>query len=88
MCDLDPCLRGCDSALAEADLLIAMLSAIPESARPEMAALRGRIALLRHEVGRLRGQPLPWSARRFDHGNALDAHGLPWPLGSGPANDS
>ena len=48
MTDLDPCLLGCDTTLAEADLLIAMLAADPNSLVAELSAVRLRIAALRH----------------------------------------
>jgi len=79
MTDLDPCLLGCDSALAEADLLIAMLSDGPGSLEPELSAVRLRIAALRHEIERLRGLPtLP--VRRKIHPDWIDlaANGSPW----------
>ena len=54
MTDLEPCLAGCDSALAEADLLLAILAAsgTNESA---LAPVRDSIATLHREVDRLRG---------------------------------
>ena len=55
MTELQPCLTGCDQALAEAELLIASLANFPVSMEPELAATKARIAALRHEVERLRG---------------------------------
>ena len=55
MTDIEPCLTGCDQALAQADLLIACLANFPASLEPELTATRQRIAALRREVERLRG---------------------------------
>lgn len=48
----EPCLAGCDQALAEADLLIASLADFPASLEPELTTTRERIAALRREVER------------------------------------
>jgi len=87
MTDIEPCLSGCDQALAEADLLIACLVDFPVSLEPELAATRQRIAALRHEVERLRGMTTV-SPRRKIHPDWIDlsSNGSPWcPPGSGPA---
>lgn len=79
MSSLDPCLLGCDLALAEADQLIRLASDCAGSLDPEIAAVRLRIAALRHEVERLRGMPaLP--VRRKIHPDRIDltAVGSPW----------
>ena len=79
MTNLEPCLLGCDTALAEAELLIAMLSDGRDSLDPELSAVRLRIVALRHEVERLRGIPtLP--VRRTIHPDWIDlaANGSPW----------
>ncbi len=80
MTDLDPCLLGCDSALAEADLLIAMLEAGPESVEHELSAVRTRIVQLRREVDRLRGLPIvPTRRNPYPEWSELAGAGLPWP---------
>jgi len=79
MIDLEPCLLGCDTALAEADLLIAMLSGSLDSLDPELSAVRLRIVALRQEVERLRGTAvLP--VRRKIHPDWIDlaTDGSPW----------
>ena len=65
MTDLDLSLGGCERALVEADLLVAMLTDSPESIDPELSTLCSRIAVLRREVERLRRMPnLPvWEER-------------------------
>lgn len=65
MTDLDPCLAGCDSALAEAELLLAMLAATgtDESA---LVPVRASIAKLRREVDRLRGLKVAPSRKNAD----------------------
>ena len=79
MTDLDPCLLGCDNALAEADLLIAMLSDCPDSLAAELSAVRLRIAALRHEVERLRGMAtLPVRRKSPPDWIDLAANGSPW----------
>lgn len=80
MTDLDPCLLGCDSALAEADVLIAMLAASPDSLEPELAAVRVQIARLRREVDRLRGMPtVPTRRTSQPDWIELAGSGSPWP---------
>ena len=81
MTDLDPCLAGCDKALAEAELLIACLVDFPASIEPELSATRQRIATLRREVDRLRGMPaIP--AHRKTHPDWLKTtgSGSPWTI--------
>ena len=79
MTDLEPCLLGCDTALAEADLLVAMLSDGADSLDPELSTVRMRIALLRREVDRLRGMATV-PARRKIHPDWIDltSNGSPW----------
>ena len=76
---LDPCLIGCDHALAEADKLIQSLVDCPASLDPELAAVRMRIGALRHEVERLRGMPI-MPMRRETRPDRIDltAIGSPW----------
>ncbi len=79
MTDLDPCLLGCDIALAEADSLIAMLSDGSDSLEPDLLTVRMRIARIRREVDRLRGMAtLP--ARTEMHPDWIDLanNGSPW----------
>ncbi len=57
MTDYDPCLSGCDQALAEAELLITSLAEFQSPLDPELGAFIERIATLRQEVERLRGMP-------------------------------
>ena len=54
MNQLEPCLTGCDSALAEAERLLAILAATG-SAEESLAPAQASIARLRREVDRLRG---------------------------------
>lgn len=79
MTDLEPCLSGCDQALAEADLLIASLADFPTALEPELTATRQRIAALRREVERLRGMATD-SPRRDIHPDWIDlaSNGSPW----------
>lgn len=85
MTDFEPCLSGCDQALAEADLLIACMTDFPASLEPELAATRERIAALRHEVDRLRGMtPLPPRRKMHPDWIKLSSKGSPWsPRGPG-----
>lgn len=92
MTNLDPCLRGCDLALAEADLLIELLSEGCESLDPELTAVRRQIARLRGEVDRLRGMPtLPTRRRVHPDWTDLASASSPWAargveqIGGGPA---
>lgn len=55
MTDLQPCLSGCNQALAEAELFIASLEYGPARLEVELSGIRDRIATLRREVERLRG---------------------------------
>ena len=80
MTGLDPCLIGCDSALAEADLLLVMLGNSPAALDPELAAVRLRIARLRREVDRLRGMPIEPDRRTLQPDwSGSTAIGSPWP---------
>lgn len=79
MTNFDPCLAGCDHALAEAERLIASMAGFPVSLEPELTATRMRIAALRREVERLRGMTtLP--VRRKIHPDWIDlaSNGSPW----------
>jgi len=79
MTDLDPCLFGCDNALAEADLLLLMLSEYPASLESELIATRARIAALRREVERLRGMTTVPARRRIQPDwTDLTSDGSPW----------
>lgn len=79
MTDLDPCLLGCDSALAEAEMLIAILDRGPRSLDPEVAAVRLRIARLRREVERLRGMATaPPSKEIPPNWTGLASFASPW----------
>ena len=85
MTDLDPCLAGCDAALAEAELLLAMLGAVaPVDAGLE--PVRRRIETLRREVDRLRGMKVA-SPRRKTDPLWTDIHGVgsPWPVSGAEA---
>ena len=80
MTDLDPCLLGCDNALAEADSLLVMLANSSVSLDPELAAVRLRIARLRREVDRLRGMPIDPDRRKLQPDwIGLTTIGSPWP---------
>jgi len=65
MIELDPCLAGCDSALAEAELLLAVLGASGTDAAA-LAPVRASIAVLRREVDRLRGLKVHPARRKTD----------------------
>lgn len=82
MTDLDHCLLGCDKALAEADSLLVTLSGEPASLDSEITAVRRRIAILRHEVERLRG--LAPRVRRNIHPDWINLSNgsSPWPVPS------
>lgn len=88
MTDLDPCLHGCDAALAEADLLIAMLTDDRATLDPELVAVRTRIASLRREIDRLRGMtPVPTRRRLNPDRIDFSGHGSPWGAAqTGPAS--
>lgn len=55
MIDLQPCLSGCDRALAETDTLLSRLTDLPPEMTPELDLARLQVAALRREVERLRG---------------------------------
>ena len=79
MTDIEPCLTGCDQALAEADRLIACLADFPASIEPELTATRQRIAAIRREVDRLRGMATVPTRRKI-HPDWIDlaSYGSPW----------
>ena len=79
MTDIQPCLTGCDRALAEADRLIACLADFPASLEPELTSTRERIAALRLEVERLRGMATVPTRRKI-HPDWIDlaSEGSPW----------
>lgn len=79
MTDLDPCLAGCDAALAEAELLLAMLNdaALIDA---ELGPVRRSITTLRREVDRLRGMKVVPSRRETDpFWMKLGSADSPWP---------
>jgi hypothetical protein len=84
MTNLDPCLRGCDLALAEADRLVQLLVDCPDSLDHEIDAVRLRIAALRSEVERLRGIPTFVPGRKV-HPKWIDlpGEGSPWATDNG-----
>ena len=87
MIDLDPCLAGCDSALAEAELLLAMLGASGTD-EAELAPVRASITVLRREVGRLRGLKVQPSRRQTDpFWIDLGGRESPWPSGAASPGD-
>ena len=89
MTNLDPCLAGCDSALAEAELLLAMLAG-SGSDEVALVPVRASITALRREVDRLRGLKVPPARRKTNpfwtqFGEAQS----PWPsIGSPTAEPS
>ena len=79
MTDLDPCLAGCDSALAEAERLLAVLAATGSDGAA-VAPIRRTIARLRREVDRLRGLKVSPARREFSPFRTQLAGGKsPWP---------
>ena len=87
MTDLDPCLAGCESALAEAEELLAVLAATgcDEAA---VAPIRHSIARLRREVDRLRGLKVPQIPRKADPlWVELGSEEAPWPAAGSPNAD-
>ena len=82
MIDAEPCLAGCEQALAEAEFLLTGLAALPGSLEPELTSVRARIARLRFEVERLRGMSTV-RTRRNIHPDWIELIGgrAPWPAG-------
>lgn len=79
MTDLQPCLSGCDQALAEAELLIASLEYGPARLEAELSGIRDRIATLRREVERLRGMGgAPMRKRIEPDWSDLSSSESPW----------
>ena len=79
MTDLDPCLSGCDQALAEAELLLATLQYGPARIEVEMSGIRDRIAILRREVERLRGMRTPPVRKRIEPDRTeMGSNTSPW----------
>lgn len=79
MNDLDPCLAGCDAALAEAELLLAMLGR-GSPAGIDLDGAKASIAALRREVDRLRGMKVVPARRRNDPLSIeLPGPNSPWP---------
>ena len=79
MTEVGPFLVKCDTALAEADRLLAFCALWSDLSEIELAATRARIAALRHEVERLSGMtPIP--PRRKIHPEWIDLAGgeSPW----------
>ena len=87
MNELDPCLAGCDSALGEAERLLAMLAATG-SAEESLAPVQASIARLRREVDRLRGLKVA-PARRKTGPLWMQSSGgeSPWPTNVTPTAD-
>ena len=89
MTDLDPCLAGCDCALAEAEQLLAVLAATGTD-EAALAPVRASIATLRREVDRLRGLKVAPSRKKADpFWMELGGNQSPWrsdgpPLGDRP----
>ena len=84
MTDLDPCLTGCDSALAEAELLLAMLAASGTN-EAALAPVRESITTLHREVDRLRGLKVAPLRKKADpFWMELGGGGSPWPSGGAP----
>jgi hypothetical protein len=79
--EIQACLEGCDQALAEAEKLIARLDDFPAALRPEVSVLLARIAILRREMGRLRGVATV-RARLKVHPDRtyFTDDAVPWPL--------
>ncbi len=87
MTDLDPCLAGCDSALAEAELLLAMLAASGTN-ETALAPVRASIATLHREVDRLRGLKVTPSRKKVDPlWMEIGGGGSPWSPGGLPVGD-
>ncbi|MCY7279354.1 MAG: hypothetical protein LH610_00385 [Sphingomonas bacterium] len=87
MIDLDPCLAGCDAALAEAEVLLAMLSG-ESPIDAELGRVRRSVAALRHEVDRLRGIKVARVRRNTDpFWMELRTAESPWPPGGAPVRD-
>lgn len=79
MTKIEPCLLGCDTALAEADRLMHLLCGYSRPLDPEITALRRRIAALRKEVERLRGITSVRAERRMNTDWIDPSHiGSPW----------
>ena len=87
MTELDPCLAGCDAALAEAQLLIAVLDGLGGN-DAALDPVRRSIAALRREVDRLRGVKVMSQRRYTDPFWTNMAPGqLPWPTLDRPDAD-
>lgn len=79
--EIEASLAGCDRALAEAEKLVVQLNDIPVEARPEVSVLCVRIAILRREVGRLRGVATVRARLKIDPDRTfLPDDAVPWPL--------
>lgn len=89
MTDVEPCLAGCEQALAEAEFLLTTLRVIPGSLEPELATVCARIARLRNEVERLRGMTTV-RVRRNIHPDWIELAGgsTPWPAGRRDGSES
>lgn len=82
MTDLDPCLAGCDAALAEAELLLAILGANPAT-ETDLAPVRLSISAMRREVDRLRGMKIvPPRTKTDPYWMNLAEGESPWPMRS------
>jgi len=79
MTNLDPCLAGCDRALAEAERLLAVLAAT-DGDEAALTPVRTTIARLRREVDRLRGLKVSPARREFSpFRTQLTGGKSPWP---------
>ncbi len=87
MTDFEPCLAGCDSALAEAELLLAMLAASGTD-ETTLAPVRESIATLHREVDRLRGLKVaPLRKKNDPFWMELGGGESPWPSTGAPLGD-
>ena len=87
MTELDPCLAGCDAALAEAQLLIAVLGGL-EADDAALDPVRRSIAALRRAVDRLRGVKVITQRKNTDRfWTDMVTGQLPWPTLERPAAD-
>lgn len=87
MTDLDPCLAGCDRALAEAERLLALLAATGYD-EAALMPVRATIARLRREVDRLRGLEVSPARNEINpFRTQLIGAKSPWPTTIAPTAD-